>query len=199
MKLILKVTIILVISLLIISSVYVIFFDVEEDKNGVVDNEPPTINPSTGNTTGTSGKITTISVTFSDNVNVTKAIMYYRSASADSWSNTSILSGTADIVIPSDSVEDWYYYVTVDDAAGNGPVGNPSSDGSIYYTIDVKRDIENLVHTVFIEEGTATWCESCPVVAEILHELYDSGEYSFYYVSMVEDGNDEKGFCHSDL
>jgi PKD repeat protein len=44
-------------------------------------------------------------------------------------------------------------------------------------------------HTVFIEEGTATWCSNCPSVADILHELYTSGDYNFYYVAMIEDKN----------
>lgn len=44
-------------------------------------------------------------------------------------------------------------------------------------------------HTVLIEEGTATWCSNCPSVAEILHTLYASGDYNFYYVAMIEDKN----------
>ncbi|MFH1101697.1 MAG: Ig-like domain-containing protein [Methanobacteriota archaeon] len=44
-------------------------------------------------------------------------------------------------------------------------------------------------HTVFIEEATAGWCNNCPAVAAILHELYGSDEYRFYYVSMVSDEN----------
>lgn len=44
-------------------------------------------------------------------------------------------------------------------------------------------------HTVLIEEGTATWCTNCPAVATILHNLYDSGEFNFYYVGMVDDKN----------
>ncbi|MCX6665340.1 MAG: Ig-like domain-containing protein [Euryarchaeota archaeon] len=50
---------------------------------------------------------------------------------------------------------------------------------------------EQYPHTVFIEEGTASWCKDCPVVADILHELYDSGDYRFYYVSLVHDKNDK--------
>jgi hypothetical protein len=44
-------------------------------------------------------------------------------------------------------------------------------------------------HTVFIEKATATNCRYCPIVSNILNELYNSGEYNFYYVSMVEDMN----------
>jgi thiol-disulfide isomerase/thioredoxin len=42
-------------------------------------------------------------------------------------------------------------------------------------------------HNVFIEEGTATWCVNCPNIAAILHELYSSGNYRFYYVSLIGD------------
>lgn len=190
MKFILKVAVVVVIAILLISSTYVIFFTGKEN-NRIKDTDAPTINDITGETTGTTGKITTITVTFSDNINVTNATLYYKSESAYSWSNTSILSGNADIVIPSDSDEDWYYYVTVDDAAGNGPVGDPSTDGSSYYTITVSKNVEDLVHYVFIEEGAVSWCDNCPAVAEILYELYHSDKYNFYYVSMVADKNDK--------
>jgi len=194
MKFALKVLVIIVIAILLVSSVYVIFFTGEENNGGVDDNEAPTIDTVTGDTTAKAGKTITISATFSDNVNVTIATLYYKKASADSWSNASILSGSADISVPSSPVEDWYYYVTIDDAAGNGPVGDPSTNGSVYYTITVSEDNGNGNHDnhyVFIEEGTFTTCEYCPNVATILDELYKSGDYRFYYVSMVEDKSDK--------
>jgi len=43
---------------------------------------------------------------------------------------------------------------------------------------------------VFCEEMTATTCKACPDVAEILHEIYESKQYPFYYVAMVVDKND---------
>ena len=48
---------------------------------------------------------------------------------------------------------------------------------------------QEFTHTVFIEEGTATWCPNCPDVAGVLYEIYNSGNYNFYYVSMIEDMN----------
>ncbi len=159
------------------------------DNDVEVDTDPPVFDFVTGDTTGTAGKITTISVEFDDNVGVTEAWLYYQSEDDDSWSVLSVVNGTGDLLIPSDSADNWYYYVTIDDAAGNGPVGMPSDDGSSFYVINVSWDTQNLQHTVFIEEGTGTWCDNCPPVSEILHELYESGEYDFYYVSMVEDKN----------
>lgn len=188
MKLPLKIAVVIVIAILLTSSVYVIFFTGED-----VDNEPPSIDTITRDTTGKTGESITISVTFSDNINVTNATIFYKPASANNWSSTSILSGSVNIYIPKNSDEDWYYYVTVDDAAGNGLVGDPSTDGSVYYTITVSDNGDNgdneFVHTVFIEEGTGTWCENCPNVAGILHDLYESDEFNFYYVALIEDKN----------
>jgi len=47
--------------------------------------------------------------------------------------------------------------------------------------------VENIERFVFIEEGTATWCSNCPTVADHLHDLYDSDDYNFYYVALVDD------------
>ncbi|MBN2066414.1 MAG: thioredoxin family protein [Candidatus Thermoplasmatota archaeon] len=44
-------------------------------------------------------------------------------------------------------------------------------------------------HAVFIEEGTTTWCPSCPNAAEALFSLYESGEYPFYFVALVINQN----------
>lgn len=40
-------------------------------------------------------------------------------------------------------------------------------------------------HTVFIEEGSATWCENCPNVAADLHAIDQGGSYLFHYASLV--------------
>ncbi len=189
MRTILKVAVVVIVAILLSASTYVLFFTDVID-NGEADDEAPTIDTITGDTTGTTGKITTVSVTFSDNVEVTGAILYYKTVSASDWSSTSILNRSVDLSIPSDSDEDWYYYVTIDDAAGNGPVGDPSTDGSVYYTITISEGNEELVHTVFIEEGTQTTCEYCPWVGDALYEIYNSGEYDLYYVAMIDDEND---------
>ena len=178
------VLILVVVIIAVVGIIVVVSLNTAED-----DTEPPVITDITGNATGKPGKITTITVEFSDNVNVTVAKLFYRSENADTWENISIINGTADILIPKGSSDDWYYYVVIDDEKGNGPVGDPSTDGTVYYIIDVTEIERNLVHTVFIEEGTGTWCSNCPDVAEILYDLYTSGTYNFYYVSLVEDKN----------
>jgi len=189
MRTIFKIIAILIVIILFVSSIYVMFYYNKEDNN-LKDTIPPKIDPITGNTAGTTGKITTIFVSFSDNVNVTEATIYYKSRNAQEWSKESILSGRADIKIPSDSNYDWYYYVTVNDAAGNGPVGDPSTDGSIFYTITVTENVENLVHNVFVEEGTATWCKNCPIAADVLQKKFNASDQpDFYYISMIEDKN----------
>jgi hypothetical protein len=184
MKTIIKIIAIIIIIILISSSVYVGFFlDGDDDENG--DTTPPTIDDITRDTIGTTGKITTISVTFSDNVEVTEAKIIYKSMNEDMWTIGSILTGEFDIKIPSESDDDFYYYVTVDDAAGNGPVGDPSIDGTIYYTITVSEEVGDLSHLVFIEEATGETCKNCPGVSELIHEYYYSEDYNFEYVSLI--------------
>jgi len=184
-KIPLKAIIILIAAILLIS-VYVIFFNVE-DKDTIA----PEIRGITGNTTANAGEVVNISANFTDNVGVTNATIYHRTASANNWSSMSMLNGSVDIFISLDLIEDLYYYVTIDDAADNGPVGDPSVDGSTYYVVDnsddENDDDQNSIHYVFVEEGTATDCKNCPIVANILHELYESGKYNFYYVSLVND------------
>jgi hypothetical protein len=202
MRLSVKLLVIVIIALLIGSTAYGLYYfyggsnenNDNDHGNNETDTEPPTITSITGDTTVIAGQTITISAGFSDNVEVTEAILYYRAADASSWTSTSILSGYATIPIPSTPVQNYYYYVVVNDAAGNGPVGDPSSDGSIYYTITVQpsggdHGNESLTHTVFIEEATATWCTNCPVMTNILESLYESHKYNFYYVALIDDKN----------
>jgi glutaredoxin len=44
-------------------------------------------------------------------------------------------------------------------------------------------------HTVFAEDGTATWCGYCHYAREALDKIFTSGDYPFYYVCMVDDMN----------
>jgi thiol-disulfide isomerase/thioredoxin len=60
----------------------------------------------------------------------------------------------------------------------------PGSEGQNVVT-------DTFSHTVFVEEGTATWCPYCPAMAQALYSVYQSGEYPFYFVSMVGDKNSE--------
>ena len=56
-------------------------------------------------------------------------------------------------------------------------------------TVDIEQKTADFTHTVFAEECTATWCPMCPTVAEALYNIYDGGEYPFYYVTLVDDMN----------
>lgn len=201
MRLIGKLAVIIIVVLLLGAAAYIIYYsgggtnnDNDNDHQNQNDTEPPTITFVTGNTNVIAGQTVTITASFSDNVAVTEATLYYKPADASSWYSVSILSGTVSLSIPSAATENYYYYVTVNDAAGNGPVGNPSVDGSIYYTIIVQpsggdHGNETLTHTVFMEEATATWCTNCPPVADILNSLYEANKYNFYYVALINDTN----------
>ena len=190
-KLNLRILSIIVIAIIIIISagIYLTL-----NNNSDEDKEPPKIITITGDLSANQGDSVSISVTFSDNENVTKATIYYKSESSENWMNSSIISGLYEIYIPKNSNENYFYYIVIDDEAGNGPVGDPSIDGSTYYTIEVTDEFENgddeeFIHTVFVEESTATDCKYCPYAADKLHKLYETGEYDFYYVSLVEDEN----------
>ena len=202
MKSLIKIAIIIIVTIIIVTSIYVAFYIDWEDNEK--DEEPPTIDSITKDTTGKSGERVKISVSFSDNVEVTEATIYYRVAGG-SWQSDDILSGSFYIDLPPDSTKKWYYYVTIDDEAGNGPVGDPSTDGSDYYTITVTDDNGNgngngngnnngtngYARTVFIEESTSTICQYCPNAAKILHKLFNPDDPDFYYISLVDDENNK--------
>jgi hypothetical protein len=48
----------------------------------------------------------------------------------------------------------------------------------------------NFTHTVFIEEGSATWCHNCPDMANKLNQIYESNNYPFYFISYISDMNE---------
>jgi hypothetical protein len=181
-KLNLKVLSLVIIAVLIISSVYAIFSNEEEN----IDDTPPIIVTIAGDLSGNKGETVTIFVTFSDDTYVTNATLYYKTKSDTDWVSKSILSGSMNISL--NFKENLYYYVTVDDAAGNGPIGDPSINGSIYYTITILEDDdedEEYIRNVFVEEGSLTNCQYCPIVGEWLYELYSSVNYNFYYVTLI--------------
>ena len=61
---------------------------------------------------------------------------------------------------------------------------------AISYSINYDPVPIDFTHTVFAEECTATWCPNCPFAAEALYNIYQSGDYPFYYVSLVNDKSD---------
>jgi hypothetical protein len=46
---------------------------------------------------------------------------------------------------------------------------------------------DNFTHTVFVEEGTGTWCVYCPIASENLYTIFNSSDYPFYFVALIED------------
>jgi thiol-disulfide isomerase/thioredoxin len=72
-----------------------------------------------------------------------------------------------------------------DDNGDNGDEDDSNGDD------DNGDDNDDVVQEQFtlVEDGTASWCTNCPEVAQRIHELYESGDYNFYYVSLVQDKN----------
>jgi hypothetical protein len=59
----------------------------------------------------------------------------------------------------------------------------------VAYNEEPQAKTADFTHTVFLEECTATWCPNCPFGAAALKNIYDSGDYPFYYVALVDDMN----------
>jgi thiol-disulfide isomerase/thioredoxin len=72
----------------------------------------------------------------------------------------------------------WAYYTDATAAATPGNTG--------YNTVTT-----DFTHTVFVEEGTATWCPYCPAMANALNAIYEKGDYPFFFVAMVDDKNSQ--------
>jgi len=64
-----------------------------------------------------------------------------------------------------------------------------STVNAISYNNRPQTSSKDFTHTVFAEECTASWCPNCPTAAEALENVYKSGDYPFYYVSLVGDMN----------
>lgn len=59
----------------------------------------------------------------------------------------------------------------------------------VAYNEEPAAKTADFTHTVFAEETTATWCPNCPFAAKALKNIYDSSDYQFYYVALVDDMN----------
>ena len=69
--------------------------------------------------------------------------------------------------------------------------GSVRSDINVSDLNGLNENIETVdfTHTVFAEQCTATWCPNCPMAATALKSIYDSNDYPFYYVALVDDMN----------
>jgi hypothetical protein len=56
-------------------------------------------------------------------------------------------------------------------------------------TVDSNNTTPNSTHTVFVDEATATWCPNCPTTNYYLNSVYLSGNYNFFYATLVVDKN----------
>lgn len=158
------------------------------------DTNPPDLSVISKNFSVYQGENAQILVNFSDNVNVTNATIHYRKETESTWQTGSILSASYTLSIDEEETKNYQYFVTINDKAGNGPVGDPSTNGNKFYIISVLKKStspENVTinRPVFIEEATATWCSNCPESSQVIHDAYEDQNQPFYYVSMIEDEN----------
>ena len=164
MKLNLKILFTLIIIIIIVTSVYIFYFSEEEQ----IDNKPPEIISVTENISGILGDKIKIFVTYTDNIEVTSSLLFYKTVSESEWTTKPIINGSVELAL--NSKKNLNFYVTVDDAAGNGPVGKPSKDGSTYYTITVKEksNESEYIRHVLVEEGSLNSCKFCPIISQWL-------------------------------
>jgi len=162
------------------------------------DTTPPELEVITEILTAYEGETVTIEINFSDNVAVTYAKVFYKNINDKDFIDASIIEKTFNLSLPLDSDDDWEFYVIINDAAGNGPVGMPSINGDITYPIivlekndDETTDNETYRRFVFVEECSSVSCSNCPDVADSLHELKDEG-IDFYYVTLVAEDTEAK-------
>ena len=47
----------------------------------------------------------------------------------------------------------------------------------------------DFTHAVLAEYGTLSYCSHCPPASDALYSIYQSGDYPFYYVTLVSDKN----------
>ena len=47
--------------------------------------------------------------------------------------------------------------------------------------------MQDFTHTVFVEYGTLTTCPPCVTASSQLYSIYNSGDFDFYFVSLVYD------------
>lgn len=58
-----------------------------------------------------------------------------------------------------------------------------------YLKMNSAEKLEDYTHTVMVEACTASWCPPCATAAAVMHDVFYSGDYDFYYVALVADKN----------
>ncbi len=70
-------------------------------------------------------------------------------------------------------------------------ISEQDNSDDTYISPDSTGTRQSFTHTVLVEDLTGTWCQYCPSASENLKSVYDSGDYPFYFVSLIEDVNDD--------
>jgi len=63
------------------------------------------------------------------------------------------------------------------------------SKNKVEMATPTQTSMEDFTHAVIAEYATTTTCVYCPTASSQLYSIYDSGDYDFYYVSLVADAN----------
>jgi len=63
------------------------------------------------------------------------------------------------------------------------------SKNKVEMATPTQTSMEDFTHAVIAEYATTTTCGYCPTASSQLYSIYNSGDYDFYYVSLVSDAN----------
>lgn len=63
----------------------------------------------------------------------------------------------------------------------------------------INTSYEDFTHTVLAEYVTTTTCGYCPTASSQLNSIYNSGDYDFYFVTLVADANYKKRVSELDV
>jgi hypothetical protein len=90
----------------------------------VTDNDLPEIITVTGNTSTTTGEDVPITAQFRDNIGVTNATLFYKPIDGG-WRSATMVNNTPyNVPVANDKIGDILYYLSINDAASNGPVNS---------------------------------------------------------------------------
>lgn len=71
-------------------------------------------------------------------------------------------------------------------------VASPKNEKNEYlsnFNNQSTKSLDEYTHTVLVEACTATWCSPCATASTVMNQIFYSGDYNFYYTSLVSDKN----------
>jgi len=182
-----KIAAIFVITALLVPSVMTINAMTANDGKNVVStmlNNPPAKPTISGPTSGETGKSYTYTAVTTD-PDGDKVFYCFNWGDGDEIC-TDLYNSGQEATVSHTWNSDGDYTITVKATDENGAESEPAT---LKVTMPLTHPKSMNTHTVLAEMGSTTWCPNCPAADERIEELYSSGNYPFYYVTLVYDAN----------